>query len=185
MLDERPPPGADPSACTQHSMQKLAHGDDADRAFLVINKRLEHFGRLGSLEVDQQVGVDQQGHGSRGAPALVRSARTSSAKSPSGRGALAISSRKRSAETTRALGGPITATGAPLRMTSTSSPEATRLRTSEKLRATCVAVIRDTHKSYQINQGEVGHDKEQSALSRGTATFSYAGHPALAWRREE
>jgi hypothetical protein len=36
-------------------------------------------------------------------------------------------------------------------VTSISSPLATRLRTSEKLRAASVAVIRVTHKEYQIN----------------------------------
>ena len=90
------------------------------------------------LELDEQIGVDQQGHGSPGGPALSRSARTSLAKPSSVPGAPAMSSRNRCAETTLALGGTIAATDTPLRVTSISSPAATRLRTSEKLRAACV-----------------------------------------------
>lgn len=70
-----------------------------------------------------------------------RWARTSSAKSLSGRGALAISARKRSADRSCALGGPITATEAPLRVNSISSPAATRVNSSEKFRAASVAVM--------------------------------------------
>ncbi len=62
-----------------------------------------------------------------------------------------MSSLNRSAEISVDLGAEITATAAPLRVTSISSPLATRLRTSEKLRAASVAVIRVTHKEYQIN----------------------------------
>lgn len=51
------------------------------------------------------------------------------------------------------LVGTIIATGAPLRTTSSSSPPATRLRTSEKLRATSVAVSL-IGKVYQINRIE-------------------------------
>lgn len=51
----------------------------------------------------------------------------------------------------------MTATGAPLRVTSTTSPEATRLSTAEKLRAASVAVMRVTARSYQINQIDRSH----------------------------
>lgn len=73
------------------------------------------------------------------------------ANAASGAGAAAISSRKRSAEITRDTGGEIKATAAPLRVTSISSPFATRLSSSEKLRAASVAVIRVTRAEYQIN----------------------------------
>ena len=46
----------------------------------------------------------------------------------------------------------MTATGAPLRVSSISSPLATRFRTSEKLLAASVAVMRGTIGRYQINQ---------------------------------
>src|ERR1700690_3158023 len=46
----------------------------------------------------------------------------------------------------------MTATGAPLRVSSISSPPATRFRTAEKLLAASVAVMRDTAAPYQINQ---------------------------------
>ena len=65
----------------------------------------------------------------------------------------------------------MTATAAPLRVTSTSSPVATRLRTSEKLRATSVAVIRDIREQYQINQidtsagGQMPSQNELAALA--------------------
>lgn len=74
--------------------------------------------RLAALELDQQIGVDQEGHGSPGAPTLSRAACTSAAAPAYGE------------------------SGAPLRVTSTTSPEATRLSTSEKLRAASVAVMR-------------------------------------------
>ena len=75
----------------------------------------------------------------------------SSANSASGAGADAINSRNRSAEISRDFGGEITATAAPLRVTSISSPFATRLSSSEKLRAASVAVILVTTEEYQIN----------------------------------
>jgi hypothetical protein len=51
----------------------------------------------------------------------------------------------------RARGGAITATGAPLRVTSTTSPEATRLSTSEKRRAASVAVMGVIGPAYEIH----------------------------------
>ena len=85
-------------------------------------------------------------------PAPVRIARRSTAKSSSIDGAAASNSRNRLASISRTRGGEITATGAPARVTSISSPAATRLRTSEKRRATSVALSLATASGYQINQ---------------------------------
>lgn len=121
-----------------HAVEQFAHGDDADRAFLSAECRLGFWTAHAALAVDEQVGVNQEGHGSPSAAMAARAARTSATKSSSSGGAVAISSRKRSAESSCVAGGPITATGAPLRVTSTCSPPATRFRTSEKLRAASV-----------------------------------------------
>ena len=59
-----------------------------------------------------------------------RAARMSSTKPGSGGGAPSISSRNRAAEISRDFGGEITATVAPLRVTSICSPLATRLSSS-------------------------------------------------------
>src|SRR5437879_305077 len=135
MLDERAAPRTPSPGRAVHAMQKLAHGDDADRALLFAELPL-HLRRTDSvLQVDQQVSVDQDGHDGSGAATLARSARKSLAKSSSGAGAVEISSRKRSADSNRVFGGVIVATGVPARVTSTSSPAATRLSTSEKVRA--------------------------------------------------
>jgi hypothetical protein len=125
-------------------MQQFADGDHAECSILVAEQPLDVGCRVAALKIDQQIGVDQEGYGSPGAPTLSRAACTSPANASSGRGALAMSARKRSAESVRARGGAITATGAPLRVTSTTSPDATRLSTSEKLRAASVAVMRVT-----------------------------------------
>lgn len=69
---------------------------------------------------------------------------------------MAISSRNLAAEISLDFGGEITATDAPLRVISISSPSATLLSTSEKLRAASVAVILVTPDAYQINQ-TTGH----------------------------
>ena len=58
-------------------------------------------GAVAFLEVDQQIGIDQDGHGSPGGPALARTWRRSSPKSASGLGAVASSSRKRAADIRR------------------------------------------------------------------------------------
>ena len=55
----------------------------------------------------------------------------------------------------------MTATGAPLRVTSTTSPDATRLSTSEKLRAASVAVMRVTR----------GRLSDKSECSAGSCTY--------------
>src|SRR5580700_6881981 len=60
----------------------------------------------------------------------------------SGSGAVAINSRNRSADIRRDFGGEITATSAPLLVTRISSPSATLVSSSEKLRAASVAVMR-------------------------------------------
>jgi hypothetical protein len=149
VLDERSAPRADRALRAVDAVQQLADGDDADRAILVVQRRSTS--DVASPRSDQQVGVDQEGYGSPGAPTLSRAAATSAANPSSGRGAPAISARKRSAESMRARGGAITATGAPLRVTSTTSPEATRLSTFEKQRAASVAVMRVIGPAYEIH----------------------------------
>lgn len=144
MLDERPAPIATGAGGSVHAVQQLADGDDADRALLGTDETLECGAKLVSLPLDQQVGVDQNGQELSGGAVDPRIARASSAKSSSTGGAVASSSRKRSGESSRAFGGVITATGAPARVTSISSPAATRFRTSEKRRATSVALNRTT-----------------------------------------
>ena len=152
VLDERAAARAASPGRAVHAVQQLAYRDDADRALLVAEQAID-LRRTGTvLEVDQQVGVDQDGHNGSGGATVLRSARSSPANSSSGAGAVAISSRNRSADSSRVFGGVIVATGAPARVTSTSSPAATRFKTSEKLRAASVAVIRDTTRVYQINQ---------------------------------
>ena len=145
MLDE----GA--SACTASSgrpvdaVQQLADRDHADCTLLLTDQSFEHLGALLALPLDQQARVDPDGQGFSGAePDSRRICRRSSAKSSTTGGAEAISSRNRAAGSRRVRGGAMTATGAPLRITSISSPVATRFRTSEKLRATSVAVKRVT-----------------------------------------
>jgi hypothetical protein len=58
MLDKRPAPSPDGAAGAKNPLQQLADGDDADRAFLVAEQRLDVLRWLRSLEVDQDVGVD-------------------------------------------------------------------------------------------------------------------------------
>jgi hypothetical protein len=133
------------------AVQEFTDRDHTDRAVLLtdgaINLRISD----ATLEVDQQPGVDQDGHGSSGAATDFRIASTSPWNSSSGIGAAAINSRKRAADISLPLGGEITATDAPLRVISISSPSATLFSTSEKLRAASVAVIRVTAPDYQIN----------------------------------
>jgi hypothetical protein len=143
MLDKRAAAGAARSIRSMDAVQQLADRYDADRALLLAEELLDLRRTDSVLEVDQQVGVDQDGHGGCGGATVPRNARSSPANSSSGAGAVAISSRNLAAESSRVLGGAIVATGAPARVTSTSSPAATRLSTSEKLRAASVAVIRD------------------------------------------
>ena len=133
------------------AVQQLADGDDADRTILWANEQLERRCRLLPLPVDQEVGVDQDGQELSVGPTDFRIARRSSANSSSTGGAEASSSRNRAAESSRTLGGASTATGAPARVTSISSPAATRFSTSEKRRATSVALRRATILVYQIN----------------------------------
>lgn len=154
MLDECPPTGAAGTGRSQSAVQQLADGDDTDRALLIAQELLDRRRSHASLQIDQEIGVDQEGHGSLGGPTASRAARTSAAKSWSGRGALATRARKLSADISLAVGGAMIATGAPLRVTSTSSPAATRLSTSEKARAASVAVIRVMQGTYQINQSQ-------------------------------
>jgi hypothetical protein len=125
-------------------MHKLTESDHTDRAILLADRVFDLGIRDTALEVDEQPSIDQDGHGSSGAVTDSRAARTSSANPASGRGAVAISSRNLAAEISFDFGGEITATAAPLRVISISSPSATLLSTSEKLRAASVAVIRVT-----------------------------------------
>src|SRR5581483_11965447 len=133
------------------AVQQLAHSDDADRTLLVSHERLKLRGGLRPLPLDENGRVDQDGQRVSGGPTDLRSARSSSANSASTGGAVSRSVRNRSAERRHAFGGVITATGAPARVISISSPAATRLSTSENRRATSVAVSRATTPSYQIN----------------------------------
>ncbi len=143
------------SLCTSGAMdavQQLADRDHADGAFFIAYERLECGGGFGPLPIDQEGGIDQDGQGPSGTwPASLRIRRASLAKSSSTGGAVARSSLKRAAETRRARGVVITATGAPARVTSISSPCAMRFSTSEKLRATSVAVRRTMLAEYPIN----------------------------------
>jgi hypothetical protein len=144
MFDECAAASARCAPRAMHAVQELADGDDADRPVLIADRALNI--RIGdtALEVDEHVGVDQDSHASSGGPTDSRTARMSRANLESSGGALAINSRNRSAVISLDLGEEITATAAPLRVTSISSPSATLLRTSEKLRAASVAVIRVT-----------------------------------------
>lgn len=152
MLDECTPSCPLRSRRPMYAVEQLADRDHADGALLVPNEQLECGGSLASLPLDQQTCVDQDGQGLSGAvPASRRIRRTSSANSSSTGGAVARSSRTRAAETRRTRGGVITATGAPARVTSISSPWAMRFNTSEKLRATSVAVRRTMPSGYPIN----------------------------------
>lgn len=151
MLDERASASSLRATRSVHPLKEFADGDDADGPVLLTDCPLDF--RIGytALEVDEQVSVDQDGHASSGGPADSRAARMSFTKSGSSGGALAMSSRNRSAEISRDFDGEITATAAPLRVSSISSPPATLLSTSEKLREASVAVIRVTTEGYQIN----------------------------------
>lgn len=150
VLDEGAPAIAAGSRRPVDAVEQLAHGDDADRPLFVADERLE-LGGPGALPRDQNRCVDQDGQGLSGGPTDVRSARISSANSASTEGADAMIARNRSAERSRGFGGEMTATGAPARVTSISSPAETRFSTSEKRRATSVAVSRITSETYQIN----------------------------------
>src|SRR5439155_1885407 len=142
VLDERPASHAPRTRSAMHAMEQLADGDDADRPLFVADERLEPRSRLRMLPLDQEIGVDQDGQAPSGRPTVLRIVRTSAAKSSSTRGADEISSRNRSAESVRTFGGAMTATGTPARVTSISSPPATRFNTSENRRATAGAVRR-------------------------------------------
>lgn len=142
MLDECTPTRTLRSARSIDAVKELADRDDTDRTVFLTDRVLDLRISDAALEVDKHVGIDQDGHASSGGPTDSRAARTSSRKPSSGDGAVAISSRNRSGESNRDFGGEITATAEPLLTTSISSPRATLLSTSEKLRAASVAVIR-------------------------------------------
>jgi hypothetical protein len=145
VLDECLTPGAGGTSRPMHPVQELTDGDHADRTILVANQHLERRGAPFALPLDQEPCIDQDGQGLSGIrPASRRRRRRSSANASSTGGAEARSSRNRAAGRSLGLGGAINATGAPARVTSISSPAATRFSTSEKLRATSVAVNRVT-----------------------------------------
>jgi hypothetical protein len=125
-------------------VKQLADGDDADRPFLVADEGVKGRGVRSTLAIDEDVGIDQDGQTSSGGPTDARTFLTSSAKSESIGGAACKRSRNRRELRKRVLGGESTATAAPLRVISISSPAATRFRTSEKLRAASVAEMRAT-----------------------------------------
>src|SRR5271166_1644541 len=152
VLDERASARALRSLGTMHAVEQLADSDDTDRSVLAADRLLDGWVGDAALEVDEHVGIDQDRHASSGGPTESRAARTSSRKRSSGGGAVATSSRNRSADISRDFGGEITATSAPLLVTSISSPAATLLSSSEKLRAASVAVMRLMSPGYQINQ---------------------------------
>jgi hypothetical protein len=151
VLDERAATRALRTGGSLDAVEKFADRDHTDRTILLADGGINLRVGDAALEVDQQPGVDQDGHGSSGGAADFRIASTSSTNPASGVGAAATSSRKRAAEISLPLGGEITATDAPLRVISISSPSATLFRTSEKLLAASVAVIRVTTPAYQIN----------------------------------
>lgn len=181
MLDESAPPRPPGDSGAVDALQQLADGDDADRALLVADESLDR--RTLALVRDEQVGVDQDGQGLSGGPTSSRMARTSSAKSRSTGGAVSSNSRKRAAPISRSVGGEITATGAPARVISISSPAATRFRTSEKRRAASVALRRATEGVYQINQinGNIergaGHCDEAGQAGRKGESGREAAEP--------
>jgi hypothetical protein len=140
VLDERAASISAGACRAVNAVKELAHRDDADCALFLADECLEPFCILAPLPPDEDVGVDQDGQAPSGGRTDRRSARTSSAKSSSTCGAARMRSRNRSADSTRAFDGLITATGAPERTTSISSPAATRLRMSENRRATSVAL---------------------------------------------
>jgi hypothetical protein len=143
MLDESLAPRSPGAGCSVCTVEQLADGDDANRAIFVADKCLERSCAPFPLPLDQETGVDQDGQGFSGIrPASRRICLRSSANFSSTGGADASNSRNRAAGSSLGLGGAISATGAPARVTSISSPAATRFNTSEKFRATSVAVNR-------------------------------------------
>ena len=105
VLDERSASRVLRARRTVHAVQQFADRDDADRAVLVSDCVLDL--RIGdtAFEICQHVGVDQDRHASSGGPTDSRAARMSRANSASTAGAVAISSRKRSAAISRDFGG--------------------------------------------------------------------------------
>src|SRR6266540_1544635 len=156
MLDECSTLRADRAVRAVNTVQELAHGDDADRRLLFDRSRL----RGASLAPDKDPRVDQDGQELSAGPMRDLISRSSAAKSLSTGGADPSSSRSRSGERRRDLGCPITAIVVPFRVTSISSPSATRLRIAEKLRAVSVALSRAIFRPYQINQIVVPPDAQ-------------------------
>jgi hypothetical protein len=68
VLDERAPPGPDCPCRAQDAVEQFADRDDADQSFLVAERVIHRRRFISALEVDQEIGVDQAGHGSPGGP---------------------------------------------------------------------------------------------------------------------
>jgi hypothetical protein len=142
MLDEGPPPRPPSTGRAKDAVQELAYGHHADRAVLVADKAVEPV--PASFALDEEIRVDQDGQAPSAGPASARIDRSSSGKPSSTGGAEASSSLNRAAGRNLTLGGASTATVAPFRVISISSPAATRFRTAEKFRDISVALRRDT-----------------------------------------
>src|SRR6266540_2807489 len=123
---------------TFDTVEQLSHRHRGDRVLLVrIDEILEP--EPSSLDGPEDGGVDQDGHGSRGAVVTSRSFPTSSPNRSSGWGRRSTSSRSADPRTMARRGGLTTATTCPWRSISTVSPAATRVRSAEKPRLASVA----------------------------------------------
>jgi len=81
MLNDRAAASPARSSCPMHPVQQLAHRDHANRTFLLTEKPLELRRADTVLEINQEISVDQDGHGCSGAPTASRSACSSAANS--------------------------------------------------------------------------------------------------------
>jgi hypothetical protein len=173
-LHPRAPASADGARRSVNSVHQLADRDHAQPPLFLTDDFVEGPGAA-PLRLDEYVGVDQDAQGSSGGPTSRRIRRRSSANASSTGGSDASSVRSRLAGSSRTCGGASTATGAPFRTISISSPAAARLRTSEKFRAASVAVSRATTEAYQRNQitGRPNH----RAICRYGRSIPRGSHP--------
>lgn len=99
VLDESLSPGANVAVRgAVNAVEQLAGRDHTDRTLSLAKGILER--RATPLHIDQDRGVDQDGHAALGGPMSSRPASTSFSKLSSTAGAPSISSRQRSADTT-------------------------------------------------------------------------------------
>jgi hypothetical protein len=96
VLDKCAAPCPARSRGPMNAMKQFTDSDHADRSLFLAGHAFERGRGTAALEIDEQIGVDQDGHGGVGAFSAARMARISSVKASSTGGALAISSRKRS-----------------------------------------------------------------------------------------